>query len=195
MMDKEGCELARLTRRIAETPPEFLDEPVLGRGGRVAVSAVVGDVCRWHGFLPATGDLDALATGVPETDRNRLRVCLVMGWLLTDEWFRGAGLAQGPVWPLFTEGAAELAAHVAVEKLIQDPERREELARFCLARLGYRPQGETREQAEDRLTSLSAAERARVLQASRAAEARARAVREALARKAAEEAADKATRE
>jgi hypothetical protein len=84
---------------------------------------------------------------------------------------------------------------VAVEKFVTDPERREELARFSLARLGFRPQGETRAQAEDRLSSLSAAERARVLTAARAAEERARAVREALARKAAEESADKYTRE
>jgi hypothetical protein len=84
---------------------------------------------------------------------------------------------------------------VPVEKFVSDAERREELARFCLARLGFRPFGETKPQAEDRLTSLSAAERARVLQASRKAEARAREVREALARKAAEESADKYTRE
>ena len=84
---------------------------------------------------------------------------------------------------------------MAVEKFVTDVERREELARFALARLGFRPQTETRAQAEDRLSSLSAAERARVLSAARVAEERARAVREALARKAAEESADKYTRE
>jgi hypothetical protein len=97
--------------------------------------------------------------------------------------------------PLLLQGGNELALHVAADKFVANVERREELARFCLARLGFRPAGETRAQAEDRLSSLSAAERARVLQASRQAEARARAVREALARKAAEESADKYTRE
>jgi hypothetical protein len=131
----------------------------------------------------------------PRRDRNRLCVALLLCWVLADEWFQqhpppGRGLVE-----LLAQGAAELGAQVAARKFVTDPERREELARFSLARLGFRPAGETIAQAQDRLTSLSSAERARVLQASRAAEARARAIREALARKAAEESADKFTRE
>jgi len=182
-------------RRISETPPDFLDEPRLGEQGTVAVSAVVGDLCRWHGADPGSAALAAFAMGTPKSDRNRLRVSLLLSWVLADGWFRTADLRAAPLFPLLSQGASELSEHGSVEKLITDPERREELARFCLARLGFRPQGESRAQAEDRLTSLSAAERARVLRASRAAEERARAVREALARKAAEESADKYTRE
>jgi len=182
-------------RRIAETPPEFLEEPRLGPQGTVAVSAVVGDLCRWHGIQPESAALDAFAIGTPKSDRKRLRVSLLLAWVLAEDWFRSVDLRQLPVLGLLLHGASELCEYATVEKLVADAERREELARFCLARLGFRPQGETRAQAEDRLTSLSAAERARVLRASRDAEARARAVREALARKAAEESADKYTRE
>jgi hypothetical protein len=114
---------------------------------------------------------------------------------LAEDWFRGARLDKAALLALLGQGARELAEHVAVEKFVTDVERREELARFTLTRLGFRPQGESRAQAEDRLSSLSAAERARVLKAARDAEERARAVREALARKAAEESADKYTRE
>ena len=194
-MDQEGCELSRLMRRISETPPEFLDEPRLQQHGVVAVSAVMGDLCRSYGVEPGSATLDAFAIGTPKSDRNRLRVSLLFSWVLGESWFRAQDLRPLPLLPLLLQGASELSAHVAVEKLISDPERREELARFCLARLGFRPLGETRAQAEDRLTSLSAAERARVLSASREAEERARSVREALARKAAEESADKYTRE
>ncbi len=195
MMDREGCELSRLMRRITETPPDFLEEPRLGQLGTVAVSAVVGDLCRWHGVEAASAALDAFASGSPKSDRNWLRVSLLVSWILADDWFRAADLRAAPLLPLLLHGSRELAEHVPVERLVSDPERREELARFCLARLGFRPQGESRPQAEDRLTSLSAAERARVLRASRDAEERARAVREALVRKAAEESADKYTRE
>ena len=87
------------------------------------------------------------------------------------------------------------AAQVAARKFVSDPDRREELARFALARLGFRPAGETLAQAQDRLTTLNSAERARVLRAARAAEERSRQIREALTRKAAEESADKWTRE
>ncbi|HYP87763.1 MAG TPA: hypothetical protein VEQ59_06410 [Polyangiaceae bacterium] len=194
-MDREGCELSRLMRRIAETPPDFLEEPRLGQQGTVAVSAIAGDLCRWHGIQPESAVLDAFATGTFKSDRKRLRVSLLLAWLLADDWFRSVDLRALPVVALLLEGARELSEYATVEKLIADPDRREELARFSLARLGFRPHGETRAQAEDRLTSLSAAERARVLRASREAEARARAVREALARKAAEESADKYTRE
>jgi len=161
----------------------------------VSVSAIVGDLCRWYDVNVPSAELDAFAVGTPKSDRNRLRVCLLLCWLLGESWFREAGLARAPLLPLLGDGAKELAENVAADKFVADPERREELARFCLARLGFRPLGETPAQAEDRLTSLSAAERARVLRASREAEARARAVREALARKAAEESADKYTRE
>lgn len=194
-MEREGCELSRLMRRIAEAPPDFFEEPRLGGAGQVAVSAVVGDLCRALGVSPASAALQAFAGGDPAKDRNRLRTTLLVCWLLADDWFKSAEFERLLLLALLGEGVAELAAHAAMEKWVRDVERREELARFSLARLGYRPLGETPAQAEDRLTSLSAAERARVLRASRAAEARAREVREALARKAAEEAADKYTRE
>ena len=194
-MEREGCELSRLMRHISETPLEFLQEPRLGQHGTVAVSAVVGDLCRSHGFEPGAAALDAYAIGTPKSDRNRLRVSLLLTWVLGESWFHATDLREAPLLPLLLQGARELSEYAAAEKLVSDPERREELARFCLARLGFRPQGETRAQAEDRLTSLSAAERARVLHASREAEERARAVREALVRQAAEESADKYTRE
>ena len=76
-----------------------------------------------------------------------------------------------------------------------DPERREELALLALRALGLRPAGETLAQAQDRLVTVSSAERARTVAAARRAEERARAIREAMRKKAAEEAAAKVSRE
>ena len=89
----------------------------------------------------------------------------------------------------------QLADVSTATKYINDSERREEFARFLLARLDYRPAGESITQATDRLSALSTTERNRLLQESREAEARARAIREALAKQAAAESADKWTRE
>ena len=86
-------------------------------------------------------------------------------------------------------GLAGLAALVQAERFVDDPDRREELARAALAALDLRPQGETEPQARDRRTTLDSVERHAVLQKTRAAEERARQVREAMARKAAQEAA------
>src|SRR6185369_5648474 len=96
LMEREACELSRLMRRIAETPPEFLDEPLLGGQGRVAVSAVVGDLCRWYGVQLSPSALDAFALGTPQSDRNRLRVTLLLCWLLGESWFRDAKLGAAP---------------------------------------------------------------------------------------------------
>jgi hypothetical protein len=191
---REGPLLEALTRRLAETPEDFLAEPRLGGKGVVHVAAVVGDLCRLLGHAPVVGELAPFAGKDARRDRNRLAVVLITSWLLADRWFVEARPDGAALLALLTEGAEELAASPAAS-FVTDPERREELARTALARLDLRPAGETPAQAQDRLTTLSAVERARVVKAARAAEQRARAIREALARKAAEESADKWTRE
>jgi hypothetical protein len=194
-MQREGPPLEALTRRLAETPEDLLAEPVIGGAGRVHTAAVVNDLLDLLDGGGAPPDLAPFASRDSKRDRNRLAITLVLCWLLADEWFRGGRLPRADALRLLAEEPAALAPHVASAKLVTDPERREELARVALARLGYRPAGETVAQAQDRLTGLSSTERERVLRASRMAEERARQVREALARKAAEESADKWTRE
>lgn len=197
-MENNGPVLETLTHRLAETPPEFLDEPRIGgKGGKgaVAVAALVNDLLLMHG---ARGPAAALLrfNGVDaKADRNRLALAMIATWLLADHWFLAAGLAQDGLLHVLDQAAGELATATAAHKFVNDPERREELARAVLAHLNYRPDGETVAQATDRLSRISGTERRRLLEASRAAEERARGIREALARKAAEESADKWSRE
>ena len=194
-MKKEGPPLEALTRRIAETPAEFLLAPRIGAVGEVHVPAVVHDTLkRYSGSLPLQ-NLSAFAGRDAKADRVRLSITLLTCWVLADEGLRAASPDLAEVMTLLRDDAIELSQHGAAARIVQDPDRREELARLTLARLGLRPAGETLAQAQDRLTTLSSAERARVLKASRVAEERARSIRAALARKAAEESADKWTRE
>lgn len=195
---REGPALEPLLRRVAETPMDFRDEPRCGATGRVHVAAVVNDLLDRLGLTAAEDG--ALAQFEPQgkkaaEERNRLAVTLLQAWLLADGSLAAAELAATEVVALLGAGAAELAAHTAAARFVDHPERREELVRHALARLGMHPAGETAAQAQDRLTSLSAAERARVMAASKEAEARARKIREQLAAKVAKEAADKWTRE
>jgi len=192
--EREGPPLEALVRRLAETPGDFLREPLLDGTGGVHVAAVAGDLAVLLGGTPDDASLAPFSGGTAGKDRNRLAVALILAWLLSDEWFVEAGPDPARVLGLLREGSAELGA-VASGKFVADPDRREEMARYALERLGFRPAGETRAQAADRLATVSSAERARVVAAARAAEKRARELREALARKAAQEAADKATRE
>ncbi|MCL2591231.1 MAG: hypothetical protein FWD67_10255 [Betaproteobacteria bacterium] len=207
-MNRIGPVLETLLRRLADTPPDFLDEPRVGNQGEIFVPALVNDLFSRFGYRVSR---DALQTfysqkhplGLPahlvpnqETaDRNRLTLVMVLVWLLADEWFEHAHLEQEAVLRLLSDTTNELAASATAKEYVHDPERREELARRALARLGFRPEGETEAQAADRLSAIDAAERRRLLLASQRAEARARAVREALIRKQAEESADKWTRE
>jgi len=193
-MDREGPFLETLTRRLAETPEEFLAEPRAGGAGQVHTAAVVGDLLRMLGRDARVGDL-AQFSGNDRRDRNRLGITLVLAWLFADDWFVHTPPDMSALLTVLGTTASELAEHVVATTLVTDPDRREELARVALARVGLRPAGETIAQAQDRLMTLSSAERQRVMRASRAAEARARAIREALARKAAEESADKYTRD
>lgn len=185
-----GPPLERVMRRIAETPDEFLAEPRIGASGTVHVAALVADLLRSDGFAI---DRAALATFEPERgdERNRLTLAAMTVWLLAE-----LGVpSREAVLALLGETVAELAATGQARAFVEHVERREELARTVLAALDLLPEGEDARQAADRLSAVSASERARLLRASRAAEERARQVREALIRKAAEESADKYTRE
>ncbi len=193
-MNHEGPTLERLLRRLAETPSDFRAAPRTRNGrGLVHVPAVVGDLLALHGHPPA-----APAEFVPDdapTAQRRAGIVLVLCWLLAEPELIALAPPVARLHGLLAGGADDLAAQLSAEKYLGDPERREELARFALARLDLRPRGESPNQAQDRLAALSSAERARVIAAARQAGLRARQVREALARKAAQESADKYTRE
>jgi len=193
-MNRPGPILETLLHRLAETPPDFLDEPRIGKQGEIFVPALVNDLFTRLGQQVSRDALEPFH-GQKPADRNRLAVAMILVWLLADEWFGQARPEREAVLHLLNDTASELAGSAAAQKYVNDPERREELARLALARLDFRPAGETEAQAVDRLSALSATERRRLVQASREAQARARAIREALIRKQAEEAADKWTRE
>lgn len=194
-MNNPGPSLEVLTHRVAEMPPEFLAEPRINNAGAVSVAALVNDLLHLHGARAPAAELARFRGGTPSADRNRLALVMIGVWLLADEWFVSKELAQAQLLQVFAETLVELASATAAHKFVGDPDRREELVRIVLARLDFRPKGETVDQATDRLSSISGTERKRLLEASRAAEQRAREIRAALAQKAAEESADKWSRE
>lgn len=194
-MPRTGPTIETLTRRLVDTPPDFLDEPRIGSTGRVVVAALVNDLMQRHGKRLQQRELSRFETATLGPDRNRLALVMIAVWLLADRWFLDAKPSLEAITRVLDETITELAATTAAHKFVSDPDRREELARVVLSRLDYVPEGETVAQATDRLSSLSTTERRRLLEASRAAQQRARAIREALAKKAAEESADKMTRE
>jgi hypothetical protein len=187
-MLSEGPPLETLTRRLADCPTEFLAEPRVGNIGTVNVAAVVADLLHDLGSEPSAVDLMPFDGKYATQSRNRLRLTLITAWLLHDRWFTERIDIAEQVLEFLSNGLNELAEHTQAQKIVTDPDRREELARLCLKGLGLRPAGESDAQAQDRLATLNTAERQRVIKATRAAEERAQEIR----RKMAEEAARRA---
>ncbi len=195
-MKMEGPQLEILTRRVAECPVDFLAEPRIGAAGSIPVAAIVSDLIRDLGGDPLTlRQSTGFSKGDAKIGRNHLRLVLITCWLFHDPWFLNRKECANLLYLFLTGPLTDLSATTAAEKFVSEPDRREELVRFCLKELDLRPAGETIAQAQDRLATLSTAERRRVIRAAREAEERARAIREAMVRRAADEAAAKASRE
>ena len=194
MTNPTGPALEPLLRRLIETPPDFLGPPHRAGRGRLHVAAVVHDVLASYGVTAPRELLTMLSGDFAGISDNQLTLSAVIAWLLADDAWQSC-TTPAALAAVFADVAPALAAGAEASRYVFDPDRREELARSVIARLGLRPAGETENQAADRLVSVSGVERRRLLKASRGAEERARAIREALARKAAEESADKWTRE
>jgi len=184
-MTIEGPPLQALTHRLAECPPEFLEEPLIGTHGVIHVGAVVSDLSRALGGA----FLDTAAAARFNGDPNRLRAILIAAWLLHDSWFRSRKSLAPQAVRFLTDGLDAVADLVDSATFVSDPDRREELARLCLRALGMRPAGESETYAADRLTTLDSIERSRVVRETRAAEERVREIRKAMKKKEAEEAA------
>ena len=193
-MTRDGPPLETVLRRIVDTPPDFLAEPKIGKRGVVHVDAIAGDVAALLGGAVSRTGLHRY-TATDSREQNRLAIALLACWVYADAWLRAAGINPQEMLNALDALSNELAPHAPAKSFHTDPDRREELARTALARLGLRPAGETQTQAQDRLINVSAAERKRTVDAARGAAERVRAIREALARKAAEESADKMWRE
>jgi hypothetical protein len=193
-MKREGPELESLLRRLSETPDDFLVESRVKRGS-VSVPAIVGRLCRVLGQPMPAETLVRFACRLERYDRNHRALTLISCWFLADPWFQNASISPAQLIEVFEVGLAGLAAHRAFDAFVTDPDRREELARFVLAQLGFRPRGESVAEACNRLTTLAIADQKRALLTARWAEERASAIRQQLARKVALESADKWTRE
>ncbi len=195
MSMQTGLSLEWLLRRLLDVPPDFLDPPRRGKEGRVHVAAVVNDMLASHGETTPAALLATLSGDLPGVTAGQLTLSAVLAWLLADARWVEAGAVPAAMPALFSDAIPALAAEAEASRYVFEPDRREELVRTALSRLALLPEGETANQAADRLASVSGVERRRLLEASRAAEERARAIREALARKAAAESADKWSRE
>ena len=152
-MKTEGPLLESLTHRLQECPAAFLEEPMIGDSDGVVVAAVVADLVRSLKGDPLLRPKTNAFVSKKAKERNRLRLVLVASWLLHDPWFRAKELGETAL-RFLGKDLRTLATLVDAEQFVADPDRREELARYALSRLGFRPKGETEAQARDHLSTL-----------------------------------------
>jgi len=175
-MKNEGPVLEILTRHLSECPEYFLMDPVMvsimgANRGVVSTVAVVFDLLRIMGRKDfSVDDGKKFELRKDPKYRNRLVVIQVASWLLFHDWFvslvRSDPKLAGEALSLLSSGLNELSTVVKAELFVTDTDRREELVRYCLSFLGYRPKGETLNQAGDRLISLDSLEQQRIIRKS-----------------------------
>ena len=189
---KIGPSIDDLTHFLAECPSEFLAEPVAQAVDGIHVDAVVFDTLLLLGGTTTRKSVRKFSPGEQTNAANR--ITLVICWLMSHRGFANQGLADLTLKTL-VELPALIAPLLKPERLVTDPDRREELVRLVLQRLELVPKGETETHAADRLKSISSVERKRLLEETRAQVEHAQRLRKAMAEKQAREAAARYTGE
>lgn len=189
---KNNPSVDELTHHLAECPEDFLATPTGSSDAGIHVDAVVYDTML---LLGGTTTARSLRNFLPSEHRNSaLRITLVTTWLLSHPWFVDKGLAD-LAFDVLTKLPPEIAPLLKPERLVTDPDRREELVRLVLRGLKVVPLGETATHAADRLKSISSVERKRLLSETRAQVEHARLLRKAMGETQAREAAARYTGE
>lgn len=190
-----SVDLQILLQRLRACPQAFFQAE-----DSVSLSALVADLIRdlraqplaeinlvWESEQSAAFD-DAQA-------QNLRLLRLIACWLLRDEVFAQYPDLHVPMQALLEKGLLRFVDLFAAARVVDDAERCEEFARYCLQQLDLAPEGESVHEAADKLTALDSLEQQRIMQETQAAYERARHVREALEVLAREEAAAKVSRE
>ncbi|MFA6959074.1 MAG: hypothetical protein WC538_24640 [Thermoanaerobaculia bacterium] len=190
-MPHPGPPIELLTRRLAETPTEFLSPVLASDPGAVNLAAIVSDLIADLGGEPLPAESAKQFVARAKERDDELRLVLIASWLLHERWFIDQARFAPRALAFLSNGLGAVAKVVKPAKFVSDPDRREELARMCLAALDLLPAGESENVARDRLTTLSSVERQRVLAETRKAqeEQRRRKIEEEMARQKAAEAA------
>jgi len=190
-MPQPGPPVELLTRRLAETPLEFLAPVLASDPAAVNLAAIVSDLISDLGGDPLSSENAKSFAARDKARDDELRLVLIASWLLHERWFIDQRRFAPRARAFLSSGLAAVAKIVKPAKFVADPDRREELARMCLAALDLLPAGESEVVARDRLTTLSSVERQRVLAETRKAqeEQRRRKIEEEMARQKAAEAA------
>ena len=128
-------------------------------------------------------------------DDNHWRTIHISIWLLSHPDFLNNALLEDKLYDFWFEELSEVSLYVKFNEWIIDEERAEEMVRLLLYCYEIIPKGESQDEAADKLSSLSSADRHKVLQQSYQAHERIMKIKKEMAEKKAREAANTYGRE
>ncbi|QIH37586.1 hypothetical protein G7A72_01650 [Flavobacterium sp. Sr18] len=126
---------------------------------------------------------------------NHWRAIHISIWLLSHRNFINSALIEDKLYNFWFEELSEASLYVKFKEWISDDERAEEMVRLLLDCCEIIPDGENQDEAADKLSSLSSADRQKVLKQSYEAHERIMNIKREMAEKKAREAANTYGRE
>lgn len=196
-MDK-GPSISYIDLRLSEIPPIFIDKPEI-IDGFTTTSIILSDLLYEIEGRPLSRiETDKFFNPI-KSDINHLKIIQIICYILNDNWFRNYFKSNknkiNSIKSFLFTYLTEYSKINKAERFVYDGEGREELSRLLFKSLSLIPEGETENEAKDRLVSIDSIERKKVIELSKQSQKRIKELREALERKEAEEAASKMSRE
>ncbi|RAW00364.1 hypothetical protein [Pseudochryseolinea flava] len=184
---KKQKELFALLHHLKNCPSDFLD--VKENLSKMITKALIADLFRkLFNDFEDDKDLKALLSQL-NVSENEYRAIRVATWFFDQPLFHDNNLQDGITSFLF-ERLPLLSKHVKAETWLDDEDRTEEFVREALRSCHVLIDGESEDEAQDRLDALSTIKRLKILEETNAPLLRMKAIRQAMAEKKAREAAN-----
>lgn len=183
--------LYTLIEHLKECPPAFLQESnLLDSQNGLDTNALLLDL-----FRECSSDYNSVCEVVPEEGKidyttDHLRAMHIAVWFFSIPEITLAQIPLHCIQSFLFEQLFDLSAYVKYKTWLEDEDRTEEFVRTALMICEILPEGETLEEAMDRLESISILKRNKVLSRSKEAFERVMEIRKKMAEKKAREAAN-----
>ncbi len=188
----EERDLYTLIHHFRNYPSEFEALKFKGWDAKIIPPLIFDMMRKVHGDMDVTMDklpsLEELSPDFP--DENGFRTICLGAWLFHHPVFSAKPEILPHVSDFILHRLRLLSSHVKHDQWLQDEDRSEEFVREALSACDILVDGETPEEATDRLDALSTLKRLKVLQQTNASMERMKAIRKKIAEDKAREAAN-----
>lgn len=192
-MNTTSIDLSLLMNHLNNVPRDFLEIPDSHSANGAPVNAVFMDAMEIFGLNQPLNTLIELLPINPSESYSRF--ILLTSWFISSSELKKIEIDPDYFRAWIKDDLLNFSKYVSVDKVLSDEERTEEYVRRALQILGARPEGESEDEFEHRLSAIDSLARHGLMRNLRGKIAHARQLREKMAAKKAQEAAARAGRE